>query len=48
MATCPYCDCEITLENVKRDEGTKLMKRTEIIYSCPRCGRVLTISSSYS
>ena len=48
MALCPYCEKEVNLANIIREEELKPMKRKEIIYSCPHCNKIITISASFN
>jgi uncharacterized protein with PIN domain len=52
MAKCPHCEEEVTLESVNRD-GDKVHKevpgtiKKEIMYSCPKCEKVLGFASYF-
>jgi predicted nucleic acid-binding Zn-ribbon protein len=44
MAFCPYCGKNVTVDNILRETSNKFLKsRDEIMYSCPHCGRILSM-----
>jgi hypothetical protein len=44
MAFCPFCGKSVTVDNIIRETSSKFFKqRDEIMYSCPHCGRLLSM-----
>ena len=47
MPKCPYCEGDISFDNIVREKPRKVIAvRAEIMYSCPHCGKILSIATS--
>jgi len=45
MPICPYCKEQVTFENIKRTQEKGMFSGfDEVIYSCAKCDRVLSVS----
>ncbi|MFH1836366.1 MAG: hypothetical protein ABH851_09280 [Methanobacteriota archaeon] len=44
MARCPFCESEVSLDTVKTEKKGAGILKQEILYSCPRCDKILGFS----